>query len=248
MEQQRGTFSHYKHDPDSLSGNLVWTIYEDREGMLWVGTFSGLDRFDRTTQTVTHYPTYNASESDDLAGGRSFIQFMHEDQAGDLWVLMVNGRIDKRSRTSGTFTQYRHDPNDPRSLSHDVVSVTWALQPAFLEDQQGIVWIGTRGGGLNRYDRTTDSFTHYRYDPDDAFSLSNDTVSVITESRDGVLWVGTHAGLNRLDRETGTFTRFPADPDATPGLSYPTMTFLFEDREGAFWIGTKQSGLHRFDR
>ena len=46
------------------------------------------------------------------------------------------------------------------------------------------------GGGLNQYERATDTFRHYRYDPDDATSLSSDSVSVLLQDRRGTLSVG----------------------------------------------------------
>ena len=61
---------------------------------------------------------------------------------------------------------YRHDPDDPNSLSHNVVR-------AMIVDQSGELWIGTWGGGLNQYDREKDAFIRYQHDPDDPHSLSN---------------------------------------------------------------------------
>ena len=53
---------------------------------------------------------------------------------------------------------YRHDPDDPNSLSHDsVVNI--------LEDRTGTLWIGTYGGGINAFDRKTEQFIRYQHDP-----------------------------------------------------------------------------------
>ena len=54
-----------------------------------------------------------------------------------------------------TFTYYRHIPGDPSSLSHNDVRV-------MIEDDQGTLWIGTDGGGLNAFDRDTEQFVQYR--------------------------------------------------------------------------------------
>jgi ligand-binding sensor domain-containing protein len=53
------------------------------------------------------------------------------------------------------FTVYKHNLEDPNSLSHNAVV-------ALYEDRSGMLWISTVGGGLNRFDRETEQFTHYQ--------------------------------------------------------------------------------------
>jgi ligand-binding sensor domain-containing protein len=65
----------------------------------------------------------------------------------------------------------------------------------------GLIWAGTTGHGLNRFDPDTERFTHYRHDPANPRSLSNDTVVCICEDRTGTLWIGTTKGLDRFDRQ-----------------------------------------------
>ena len=69
---------------------------------------------------------------------------------------------------------YHYDQDDPSSISHNSVR-------AFVEDQSGNLWIGTLGGGLNRFDRETATFTHYRHNSADPYSLSADTVCQVFE-------------------------------------------------------------------
>jgi streptogramin lyase len=77
------------------------------------------------------------------------------------------------------------------------------------EDGAGNLWIGTMAGGLNRLDRRTGRFTHYRHRPGDPASLSSNQVTVLYPGADGGLWVGTGNGLNYLDPRSGAFTRIP---------------------------------------
>jgi ligand-binding sensor domain-containing protein len=68
---------------------------------------------------------------------------------------------------------------------------------------------------LNRYDATTEQFTHYRHDPDDPNTLSSDNVAALYQDRQGILWIGTDGGgLNSFDPTTETFTRIAGCVDS----------------------------------
>ena len=107
-----------------------------------------------------------------------------QDSRGYLWF----GTQDGLNRYDGySFKVYKHDPDDPGSISHNSIL-------KIEEDQDGFLWVGTWGGGLNRYDPSTESFTSYRHNPDDPSSISSDTVTTLKEDSQGNLWVGTLSG------------------------------------------------------
>ncbi|MEX0598991.1 MAG: two-component regulator propeller domain-containing protein, partial [Rhodothermales bacterium] len=172
-----------------------------------------------------------------------------QDHEGFLWVATGHGLI----RYDGYETKtYRHDPVDSTSLAGTYVEVV-------LVDRTGTLWAGNHHdphGGLNRYDRATDSFTRYRHDPDDPESLSHPMTTSLVEDSEGMLWVGTHGGLVRFDPETETFTRYRHDPDDPNSLSHDQVRVLYEDRQGTLWVGTgspwhtgpNEGGLNRFHR
>ena len=110
------------------------------------------------------------------------------------------------------------------------------------EDRDGIVWIGTYDGGLNRFEPSSGMFTHYRHNPADPRSLADDHAFPIYEDRSGALWIGTFAGLNRLDRNTGTFARFKGS-----GLNKRIYSLL-EDRQGRFWLAGGSISRAVYDR
>jgi DNA-binding CsgD family transcriptional regulator len=111
-----------------------------------------------------------------------------------------------------------------------------------MEDQSGTLWIGTYGGGLNRFDRQAGTFTRFRHDPADPFSLSNDFVFCIHEDRAGDVWIGTWGGgLNRLDRGKGSFRHFTM----VDGLASNAIIGILEDKSGNLWLSTSE-GLSRF--
>ncbi|MEX0601189.1 MAG: two-component regulator propeller domain-containing protein, partial [Rhodothermales bacterium] len=137
--------------------------------------------------------------------------------------------------------RFRHDPDDPRSLNHDNVA-------AILEDRNGVLWVGTRGG-LNRLDRSRGGFERFEHDPQDPTTISNNWARALHEDSRGRFWVGTHGGLNLFDRNDGTFTRFTHDPDDPTSLIEGRVSAIHEDDDGRLWVGTGRTtgGLNVLD-
>ena len=117
------------------------------------------------------------------------------------------------------------------------------------EDRLGVIWVGTYGGGLSRFDRATRSFTNYRNEADKLSSLSGNQVSTIAEDPSGSLWIGTLGdGLNFFDHDTKQFRRFHHDPARNSSLSSNEILSLHLDQSGILWIGTQGGGLNRLER
>ena len=161
-----------------------------------------------------------------------------QDKRGFMWFCTADGL----NRYDGSSVKvYRHDPDDPNSLGHNIVR-------AMIADQSGDLWIGTWGGGLNQYDPEKDAFIRYQNESDNLHSLSNNTVRTVYEDRAGTIWVGTMAGLNKLDHEHRQFTRYQHDPADPNSLSNNSAHALYASRAGIVWVGTNGGGLNKFDR
>ena len=110
------------------------------------------------------------------------------------------------------------------------------------EDRRGTLWIGTLGGGLNKFipststalstgsaqgpDRETDRFIRYRHDPNRPNSLSSDWILSLHESR---------------------FTNYRREPLDPNSLNDSDIWAVFEDHAGILWVGTESGGLNRID-
>jgi signal transduction histidine kinase/ligand-binding sensor domain-containing protein len=112
------------------------------------------------------------------------------------------------------------------------------------QDSTGFLWIAARDG-LFRYDGY--SVVTYEHDASDPGSISDHSVRIIYEDREGRLWVGTNTGgLNLFDRASGRFEHYRHDSADPHSLSHDSVYAILQDREGVLWIGT-QMGLNRFD-
>jgi ligand-binding sensor domain-containing protein/serine phosphatase RsbU (regulator of sigma subunit) len=201
-------FERYTYDPSdpaSLSGNRVYTVFEDRTGTLWIGTRTGgLNRMDRERQRFVRYQ----HDPDDSSGiSDNFVYCLYEDRGGTLWVGTFGGGLNRMLPPAADegkerFVTYRNDPDDPRSLSNSTVL-------AVLEDRAGRLWIGTGGGGLNRMvppSGRDSAATFVRYTEERG--LSNNFVYGILEDEHGKLWLSTNFGVARFDPETGSFQNY----------------------------------------
>jgi ligand-binding sensor domain-containing protein/signal transduction histidine kinase len=162
-----------------------------------------------------------------------------QDRRGFIWVATQDGL----NRYDGyTFSKYRYKPEDPNSLSNNLVF-------CIAEDQSGTLWIGTWTGGLDKLDQATDRIFHYRHDPQDSTTISDNEVSVILPSKidSNTLWVGTfNGGLNKFNIPTGKSIRCRHDPHHPNTLCSDQVTDLWEEPSGILWIATR-NGLDRLD-
>jgi len=213
------------------------SIFEDHGGVLWIGTYAGLSKWNTISEAFLHY-RHQKDDPNQLAA--DFVTAIREGSEGIFWIGTYGGGMNRFDRRTQTFQQYRHDPDNPNSLNDDRVM-------SFFFDRQGILWIGTFGGGLNRLDVATGEFRHFVHDPQDPNSLSRNGVTAILEDSAGNLWVGTYrGGLNRLRADGTGFDRFTHDPDNPQGLTNDRILALHEDSFGILWIGTDGGGLNRY--
>lgn len=222
-------FYHDPYDPSSIGSSAVWSIFEDRSGILWFGTWGGgLSKYNRATDRFKLYQ-HNPANPDTLSD--NMVWSILEDSSGRLWIGTLNGGLDMLNRDTNEIVHFRHEEGSLDSILSDDVR-------ALYEDEKGSIWIGT-AGGLSMYDPENYSFRHFKHDPEDQASLSGDRVNMLEPSSDGKLWVGTrYDGLNLFDPRSGESVRYRHDPDNPSSLGDDRIWALYEDSHGALWVGT----------
>lgn len=212
-----------------------WTyaILQDQKGFMWFGSEDGLYRYDGRDFIV-----YRNDPANEESLSSNTIWDLLEDEDGVIWVATENG-LNRLNAREGTFTRFQHQAGELYSLAHNAVL-------KIMQDAQGNYWVGTRGGGMDRFDPITQRFIHYRHDPGSPLSLSSDMVREIFQDANGAIWVGTDLGLDRLDRRTLTFTHYRRDESRADSLVDNEVRSITQDADGYLWVGTA-GGLDRFD-
>lgn len=236
-------FRAYRHnpgDPGSISSNEVTVLYVDRAGTFWVGTNAGLNRYDARSDQFTRIAT-NSTAPAGLSSDN--ISSVLVDSAGRLWVSTGKGlnRLDPGAKR---FQQYHVERGYiGGSMEPD------SFWTAF-EDSAKRLWFGTLGGGLLRYNPTSDSLEQYLYErtPESPPVIN---LNSIAEDRFGQLWLASENGLSTLDPITMTFHRihWKNSVENINELGLPDMQLQFwsvlEDAAGNIWLTTVGAGVFR---
>ncbi|MBN1536649.1 MAG: PAS domain S-box protein [Anaerolineales bacterium] len=230
---------------NAISDTTVHVLYEDRDNFIWIGTNGGgLNRYDKETDSFTQYK-HDPQNPESICGDAVVpfrTQVIQEDPQGNLWVGTQNG-LSVLDKATETFKSYRHDPRRKDSLSHDKIG-------ALLFDSQGVLWVGTEGGGLNRFDQQTETFTHYLYDTQDPKNFGESSVSSLLEDKQGFIWIATWNGLYKFDRTTESFSSYFHNDQNPNSLTGNKINAIYQDQSGKIWItynNSDQLGLSIFE-
>jgi len=220
-------FQHFSYDSDGEHFNGVFTILEDKQGLIWIDTHNGFYRFDRHTKEVRKYRY-------DTNGKKNTTGILYMDEDGNICCKTDTKGFGKFDSENGSFHFYKN--NSIKSLLFN--------GNCFLSESSGVLWVGTWGDGLYRFDINTKKVTQFRHDPGIPHSLTSNQIDCLYKDRRGNLWIGTNnGGLNLFDRTDNNFESFKIEDNITS-----TILTIYEDHKENLWVGTFQTGLYLFDR
>ncbi len=225
-------FQHFSIE-DGLSQSVVNAMAQDKTGFVWLGTESGLNRYDGYDFTV-----FNSDPSDLGSLSDGWVTALLADADGSVWVGTAQGGLNRYDPQTGKFSRYRNDPADSGSLTGGSVT-------SIYRDHDGNLWVGT-GKGLSRWNPGTDTFTRYVSDEKEPASISSSAVTTIFQDSGERLWVGTTKGLNLFHPADQSFSHYVSVAGDASTLSNDEIDGMAEDHWGNLWVGTGK-GLNRFD-
>ena len=203
-------------------------VFVDRENKIWTGTAEVLSCFDPISKTFTDYQ-YPVRP---LRIPYDFLQCIYEDSSGIFWLGTVKGlfRFDPHLQS---WKQFSNIPNDSTTLSCDEI---FSLCPD-PEQPMKYLWIGTNGGGLNRFEMQSGKVIRYNHKD----GLPNDVVYGILSDDQNNLWLSTNNGLSRFNFHTNTFKNFQ-EKDGLQGNEFNRYAYC-KTRDGTLYFG----GLNGFN-
>ncbi|WP_352421453.1 two-component regulator propeller domain-containing protein [Proteiniphilum sp.] len=219
-----GNLRHNRYIPNSLSDNAIYSIYKDREGGIWIGSFfGGVDYYsNQYNQFELFYPV---AQGNRMKGSR--IREFCSAPDGKIWIGTEDSGLNL----------FDPDKNEFLPLPPALQSLYTNIHALYADGDY--FWIGTFSKGLNRYNLKTGELVTYTQS-DDPNSISNNSTFAIHKDRQNTLWIGNLSGLNIYNYDQNNFTRI----EEFQGIY---VQDIFEDTEGKIWVSTFTKGLYRYD-
>ncbi|HKH60835.1 MAG TPA: two-component regulator propeller domain-containing protein, partial [Flavitalea sp.] len=222
LDRITGAYTNYqwkRNDPYSLNDNDVYSLCCDKSGNMWVGTDAGLNVFDPVRKNFRH-----VYAQQDTSKGTACVNRIVSDKNGDLLI-----------GSSAGVSVYNFKNDSVYGLLRNVTRT-------ILEDNHGVLWIGTRTDGLIKYNRLTKEVERFTNMVDDTSSLAANFVQSITQDHSGQIWLGTISGLCRFDKTTGRFSTL-SEKNGLPNIS---VSQLIVDDKDRIWMATDK-GISMLD-
>jgi len=209
----------------SISSNIIQAIFQDSKGNIWVGTESGLDKYQKTNNRFIRY----ANQTDDinsLSDNRIQSKCIIEDKHGNIWVgtwrglnrISIPQKNNSNKNNKLIFERFLRDPQDVNSLSDNRIVSLYEDELRSNKDTT-FLWIGTVGGGLNKLEIINSEnssaqikykFTHYT----EKDGLPNNVVYGILGDKNGNIWLSTNNGISKFNPAQEAFRNY----DISDGL------------------------------
>ncbi len=220
--------SSHRQQPEVEVNNMT----VDKEQWIWMATYTGLYKFHPRTFQFQHFQ-HDSKNPQSLASNMLSCVFC--DGSGVIWVGSSTNGISKYAPYRQKFQLYRHNPYDENSLSNNYVR-------GILEDDNGNLFVATQFGGLNRLNRRSGVWTHFRGGPIGRdFKLSTDNIRAVLQDKDGSIWIGSHTppALERLYPHTNRIEQIKGYPSIAP------INMFYHARSGEIWICNESTAILR---
>ncbi len=239
-DRKNGKFSYYNIQQGAvqkISDNHIRSLKDDSKNLL-IGTYNrGVCVFNKATGK---FQIYSHNPNDTTSLGANQIQSILIDKEKIYWFGTFGGGLNKiismDENGNAKFKRYVYNKNNPFSLNDNRVYTIF-------EDNEGLLWIGTFGGGLVRFDKNKERFIAYKNIPGDETSISDNRVMSVYEDKKNNLWVGTYGGgLHKFDKQTEKFIRYDQKNKPNSSVVYG----ILEDNNNNLWMST-DNGLFKFN-
>jgi len=228
-----------RDDKNGLNNNNITSMYQEPGIGIWLGTYQGgVNFYSGGNFPITDKFPFITKNDNRLI---QYVKSVYEDNDKKIWIGTDYGlfRFSKNFQLERTFK----NTNDPNSLS--IGGIT-----AIFHDRLGGFWVGTWGGGVNKLDRSTETFKNFsRQDginTTDTIHSGDCNIIAFAEDRDNNLWIATKFRIiDRYNRKYNSFHHF----DIAQQIGRPNMEInsMCKDDEDNLWIGAIGAGLIKFD-
>ncbi|WP_298487882.1 hybrid sensor histidine kinase/response regulator transcription factor [uncultured Maribacter sp.] len=174
---------------NGLSQSDVRTLYQDKAGYIWIGTYDGLNKYDGYSIKVYRKTLGNLNSP-----SSNLISCITEDSIGNIWFGTDDQGLSKFERSTGNFYHYKNTTENPNFLSDNEIT-------SLVIDKKGFIWAGTPNG-LNKLEINpkTKKVKNQIYKKGEDYygAIQNDKISCLYNDEFDNIWIGTESGLSRF--------------------------------------------------
>ena len=224
---------------NSIAGNNVSCLYEDKQGKLWVGFFGldGLQYFDKKKKQFTSV-LYRTDEPDQLLNVS--VTDIYEDSKNNFWLATRENGLISFDRATNTHQSFAQKEEILGNINSNTI---WDIE----EDNNGNLLLATEGGlNITSIEKQHLQFTAYQVEYLNPHSISSNSLLALHKDKAGLIWIGTHKGINKIDPGLQKFTHYQSRRVARNNLSNQIVYSIMEDHEENVWVGTFK-GLNRIN-
>jgi signal transduction histidine kinase/ligand-binding sensor domain-containing protein len=210
----------------------VHALHVDRAGAVWVATYEGLSRVDPATGERALWRVPEEAHAD------LRFESLASDAQGRVWLGSLGGLARLDPKTGAIDWPFA---GQPAALPLKTTRID-----ALLVDPAGVLWVGTVGEGLFRFDPAAGTLRVFRNDPAAADTLDSDIIRSLLVDRDSRLWVGTREGLNLMPQPADPaahFLRFAHYRHDPRSLGAGRVMSLLQASDGSLLVGTHTGGM-----
>ncbi|TDD94748.1 hybrid sensor histidine kinase/response regulator [Flavobacterium cellulosilyticum] len=231
------------NEGNSAINNAVFSLCKGKEDLIFIGSDgNGINVFDLKKSKMINWSDIIGIEKCEYFKSTYAI---YQDDEGYIWLGtngygMIRFKIEKSGEKLKVteFKKYLANTNGDKSLSSNII---FAIVPK----NKNQLWIGTRLGGLNLFDKKTEVFRTYKNRSNDSHSLSNNDILCLQTDVKNRLWIGTSFGLNLLQSITTDGNAIFKNYTVKEGLPNNTIHGIISDKKANLWISTN-FGLSNF--
>lgn len=221
-------FSKNSEQKPQLKDNMLTDITFSKDGNLWLGSYSGLQKIDLKNQNLEYFEHKSYREH---SLGKGDVTKVFCDSTGNVWVGLSGGGLSMYSPIKNKFhletTQIKDENSLPSSMIMDI-----------LKDREGHVWVGSSGSGLHQYLPEKDSYRTFSYEPENPHGLNSNFIYSIYEDLSGTIWVGTNGwGVNTYDSDKERFVQYD-DDNPIGQLNNNIINKIYQSHDSTMWFAT----------
>jgi len=219
--------------PKNVLDGAITSIYGTDDGYLWLGSLSGLIKFNTRDYSYKFFPhQYTVNRY----GWGEIIEIV-EDHKKNLWLAAAGGLMYYDTEKKD-YSYFKNDPYRPESVSYNSIS-------GLYKDRTNIIWIGTVGMGIDYYDPKSHRFSLLKRPPDKTSRIAGFSLRSILEENDRYVWVSGEV-LYRWDRQTNTLKSYETSSKRVDDFGNTGPYAMVKSQDGDLWSATSE-GLFVYD-